>query len=58
MMFVQNGCPAMAITSQDFMPSLSAEMTHTPKDTPDLVDGRKLVNIARALAALAEKLGR
>lgn len=49
--FIQNGVPAMAITSERFM-ELSSEITHTPKDRPELVDPGKLVNIARALQQL------
>jgi len=46
--FIQNGRPAVAITSDNFM-ELSTNITHTPKDHPDLVDVGKLVNIAAAL---------
>ena len=48
MIFVQKGKPAIALTSEK-MPELMASVTHTPKDTPDMVDCRKLVETASAL---------
>jgi aminopeptidase YwaD len=56
MIFVQNQVPAMAITSDQFM-ELSAKITHTPKDHPDLVDYEKLVDLALALRDLLVGLG-
>jgi len=53
--FIQNGCPAVAITSQEFM-HLSTYITHTTRDRPELVDPRKLVDIAKALRDLIEDL--
>jgi aminopeptidase YwaD len=50
MIFVQNKIPAIAFTAE-FMKELMAEITHTPKDTPDIVDCSKLVETARALQA-------
>ncbi|NPV87820.1 MAG: M28 family peptidase [Anaerolineae bacterium] len=50
-MFIQQGCPAMAVSSQWFLENMeSQEITHTPKDNPDIVDCRKLVETASALA--------
>ena len=49
--FNQNGRPAAAITSQEFI-YLSTYITHTPKDTPGLVDSQKLADIAMALRDL------
>jgi aminopeptidase YwaD len=46
--FIQQGCSAMAITSDQFM-ELSTKITHTPDDTTDLVDLSKLADIACAL---------
>lgn len=57
MIFVQNQRPALAITSDRFM-ELSTHITHTPGDTPDLVDQDKLVNIALALRDLLLDLDR
>ena len=52
MIFVMSGRPAIAITSQHFV-ELFTDITHTPKDTPELADASKLVAIAEALKALA-----
>lgn len=48
MIFVQKGKPAIALTSEK-MPELMATITHTPKDTPDMVDCTKLVETANSL---------
>jgi len=48
MIFVQKGNPAIAMTSEK-IPELMASRTHTPKDTPDMVDCEKLVEVANAL---------
>jgi len=48
MIFVQNGKPSLAFTSQK-MPELMATITHTQRDTADIIDIAKLVEIARAL---------
>lgn len=53
--FIQNGCPAVAITSEKFM-ELSTYITHTEKDQPELVDRGKLVEVALALKELVEKI--
>ena len=48
--FIQNGCPAMAVSSQWFTDHIdSQEITHTSKDNVDIVDPHKLVEIAQAL---------
>ncbi|MCJ7624274.1 MAG: M28 family peptidase [Anaerolineaceae bacterium] len=57
MIFVQNQRPALAITSDRFM-ELSAKITHTPRDTPDLVDHTKVANIALALRDLLLEIDR
>jgi aminopeptidase YwaD len=49
--FIQQGRPAMAITSEQFM-QLSTYITHTEKDSPELVDLGKLVDISFALRDL------
>jgi aminopeptidase YwaD len=50
-LFIQHQVPAMAITSDRFM-ELSTHVTHTPKDTPDLVDRGRLADVACALRDL------
>lgn len=53
--FIQNGRPAIAITSANFM-ELSTNITHTPKDTIELVDMQKLVNISYTLRDIVNHL--
>jgi aminopeptidase YwaD len=48
MIFVQNKKPAIAFTSEK-VAELMATITHSPKDTPDMVDYGKLVEVAQAL---------
>lgn len=58
-LFVQQGCPAMALTSQWFLEHGENQgITHTSKDRPYLVDHRKLVVIAEALCQLLDRLTR
>ena len=48
--FVQLGCPAIAVSSQWLIEHIdSQEITHTPKDNSDIVDCRKVIEIAEAL---------
>lgn len=54
--FIQNGVPAMAITSQELV-ELSTHVTHTPKDNPEIVEPEKLIDIALALRELVLGLG-
>jgi aminopeptidase YwaD len=54
-LFVQNQVPAVAITSEQFM-ELSTHVTHTPQDSPELVDASKLVAIALVLRGLVLEL--
>ena len=55
--FIQMGCPAIAVSSQWFVEHVdSQDITHTPKDNPEIVDCRKLVVIARALNQLIRDL--
>lgn len=51
MIFVQNGVPAIALTSEHGMTGL-AQVSHTPEDKPELVDPNKLVTTATALKDL------
>ena len=53
--FIQQGIPALAITSEKFM-QLSTEITHTPKDDLDLVDHSQLVEIVLALREMIDRL--
>ncbi len=46
------GRPAVAITSD--IAEVSEQVTHTPKDAPDIVDSAKVAQIAMALAAFIE----
>ena len=55
MIFVQAGRPAMAITSDQFE-WLSTHVTHTMKDTPEIVDGGRLVNLALGLRDMVRLL--
>jgi aminopeptidase YwaD len=48
MVFVQKGIPAVAFAAE-YMPELMREYTHTSRDTPDIVDCKKIVEVARAL---------
>jgi aminopeptidase YwaD len=52
-MFVMAGRPAVAITSD--IDEVSAQVTHTPKDAPDIVDPGKVAQIAIALRDFLEK---
>lgn len=54
--FIQHGCPAIAVSSQWFIEHIdSQEITHTPKDNIDIVDCRKVIEIAEALNWLLRK---
>jgi len=54
-LFLMNHRPALALTS-DRLPELMAEITHTPKDRPEIVDVTKLVDVALALRDLLSHL--
>jgi len=55
--FVQNGCPAVAVTSSWFSENMdSQDITHTPRDAFAIVDCAKLVEIARALQGMIASL--
>ena len=55
MVFVQNQVPALAITSEHFM-EIETTVAHTERDTPDLVDVGRLVDVALALRDLTSVL--
>ena len=46
-----NQIPALALTSELVMELMNG-ITHTPKDTPEMVDAAKLVAVAQALRDL------
>lgn len=54
-LFLMSGVPAVAFTSAG-VGALLAEYTHTPRDTVELVDPRRVVTVARALRDLIERL--
>jgi aminopeptidase YwaD len=55
--FVQNGCPAIAVSSKWLIDNLdNQQITHTAKDDVEIVDCRKLVIIAEALNVFIRKL--
>jgi len=54
-LFLMNHVPALAITSE-LMTELMATITHTPKDTLEIVDPAKMVSIAQALKELFLKI--
>ncbi|MEW5719094.1 MAG: M28 family peptidase [Chloroflexota bacterium] len=56
-LFLMNQVPALAITSEN-LAELMGEITHTPKDRPEIVDATKLVNVATVLHDLALQLER
>lgn len=55
MIFVQNKKPAIAFTSEK-VSELMATITHSPKDTPDIVDCGKLVEVANSLNELVKSI--
>lgn len=55
MIFVQSGVPSMALTSE-CIDELMRTVTHTSRDTPDIIDCHKLVEVADALNAMVRSL--
>lgn len=52
--FIQQGRPAIAVTSRWFLENMATQaITHTERDAPEIVDCRRVVEIARALDRLA-----
>jgi hypothetical protein len=51
MVFAMAGVPAIALTSSD-VTTLMEHVTHSPADTPDLVDVSLLEAAAQGIAAL------
>jgi aminopeptidase YwaD len=58
MIFWQQGVPAVGITSEQMWGELSAHITHTPQDSPEIVDCAKLADLALALRELLGELNR
>lgn len=55
--FLQFGVPAIAVSSKWFIDNIAEQdITHTPKDKPDIVDCNKLVEISSALEWMIRKL--
>lgn len=55
--FLHYGRPAVAATSDWLIKNIEAQsITHTPRDNPEIVDSVKLVELARMLAGVVEKL--
>jgi len=52
-MFIQNGCPAIAVSSQWFIENMETqEITHTPKDNLNIVDYNKVADCAIVIKKL------
>jgi aminopeptidase YwaD len=51
--FLHNGCPAIAVTSEWIINNHEGQsITHTPQDTPDIVDCSKLIEIAEGITKI------
>lgn len=58
-MFVQSGCPAIAVTSNWLLENMATQtLTHTPDDTIDRVDADKIVACAISLQRFIEAISR
>ncbi|NDW12027.1 Zn-dependent exopeptidase M28 [Bacteroides sp. 214] len=56
-MFLQNGCPAIAVSSQWFIENMECqELTHTPKDNLSVVNYERVVECAWGVAGLVRRL--
>lgn len=56
-MFLQNGCPAIAVSSQWFIENMECqEITHTPKDNLDIVNYERVAECVLGIAELIRKL--
>ena len=55
--FLQNGCPAIAVSSQWFIENMECqEITHTPKDNLDIVNFERVVECAIGIMDLVCKI--
>ncbi|WP_163267753.1 Zn-dependent exopeptidase M28 [Dysgonomonas sp. 216] len=56
-MFLQNGCPAIAVSSQWFIENFEMqELIHTPKDNLRVVNNERVAECALGIAELIRKL--
>ncbi|WP_298647991.1 M28 family peptidase [uncultured Proteiniphilum sp.] len=56
-LFLQNGCPAIAISSQWFIKNMECqELTHTPKDNLSIIHYERVVECALGIVELIRKL--
>ncbi|MDL2297050.1 M28 family peptidase [Bacteroidales bacterium OttesenSCG-928-B11] len=56
-MFLQNGCPAIAVSSQWFIENFETqELTHTPKDNLSVVNYERVAECALGIVELIRKL--
>jgi aminopeptidase YwaD len=55
--FIQQQVPALALTSDRFV-ELSTYVTHTPEDSPEIVDCTRVANVALTLRDLVRDLDR
>ncbi|HNX89246.1 MAG TPA: M28 family peptidase, partial [Paludibacteraceae bacterium] len=55
--FLQNGCPAIAVSSQWFIENMEQqELTHTPKDNLNIVNYQRVAECAIGIAEFIGKL--
>lgn len=55
--FVQYGCPAIAVSSAWFIENMETQdITHTPKDNLDIVNPERVVGIALAIGKIIDNL--
>ena len=56
--FVQYGRPAIAVSSEWFTENINTQtITHTPKDSVEIVDCKKVVELVEAVADLVQRIG-
>lgn len=56
-MFLQNGCPAIAVSSQWFIENFAnQEITHTPKDNLSIVNYERVAECSLGIAELVRRL--
>ena len=56
-LFLQNGCPAIAVSSQWFIENMECqELTHTPKDNLSIVNYERVAECSLGIARLIGNL--